>query len=168
MAPSTLTRPSQKPAPPLGSAACLPAARQEKRHGRPNRTRRHRTPGTRGLKRSGYSHGPLLFKFLLASHAVPHRRRRQKPQERYGLTTRLTDAVVHDLNTPQGVFQSPDTLNTPGGQALVHRILAQARGQFVFIGTFEGNLRRQRLSDGHGPGVVNEYHFCFSEDRYKQ
>ena len=123
--------------------ACLSAPGQEKGHRRGDGTRRHCTPGTRSVICSGDDPGPLLFfEFLLASHAVPYRRRRQEPQERYGLPTRLTDAVIHDLDTPQGVLQIPDTLDAPGGQPLIHRTLAQTRGQFVFIGTFERNLRR--------------------------
>lgn len=126
----------------LGSMACLSASRQKKRGKRGDGTRRHRAAGARSVKRSRDDHGTLLFfKLLLAGHAVPHRRRGQEPQERYGLPTRLADAVIHDLYAPQGIFQIPDALDTPGCQPLIHRVLAQARGQFVFIGAFEGNLR---------------------------
>ena len=50
-------------------------------------------------------HGPLLFfEFLLASHAVPYRRRRQG--RRSGMGSPPHRHRNHDLDTPQGVLRS--------------------------------------------------------------
>ena len=109
---------SKKPLILLESMACLSASGQEKGIGG--------VTGRGGIVRRGRgaSNDPVTttarsssFEFLLASHAVPYRRRRQEPQERYGLPHRLTEAVTHDLDTPQGVLPDPGYARRAGRSA---------------------------------------------------